>query len=79
MKAIIRLGALSTMIDIKEIRPDYQIPLPVRLNTSIMRDCTEKDVMYMNDATGKRMVFDYNRTLDVDGEQVALYVFKEIV
>lgn len=78
MKAIIKLGSLSTMIDIKEIRPDYQIPLPVRLNTAIMKYCTEKDAIYMNDATGLRMVFDYNRSFDIDGEQVALYVFREI-
>lgn len=73
MKSFLRMHPLSTFMDIKEVKPDIHIPLIERVKFAWGK------TVDINDTTGKRLVFEFRSMVDMDGEQVALYRFKEII
>ena len=75
MKAFLKMAPLSTFMDIKEVKPNIHIPLIERLTFAKL---PEEDPEFINDTTGKRLVFEFWKMINFDGEPVAFYLFKEI-
>jgi len=77
MKAYLRMSPLGGMIDIKEKLPELSLPCPAIFPTPFLHKSNDQ---YLGDETmPKRMVFTWKSSWPLDGEEVQIYDFKEVV